>query len=405
MSKRSFREGNVSKNKVKANGKEYVYWVARISRPGTFEGRRQRDAKSFKTEKDAKDWLRDRLRHTPRKASKRLTVAEWVPEWLDGKQPQLKPRVRQRTEQIFRDHVNPIIGSIPLDQVTVDDVLRLLKAVQRKPGRGGKRMDSLKIYVTARGAFTDALQRDKIDSNPFVKVEAPDGREPNRTILSPEEATTLLKVIDHHPHAPLYVLGLGSGKRLGECLGVGWDCFTPDWSGVWVRQELQWLTDEFAYPDGQLHEDILRVLPYTAARDGKTKPYLVTPKGKVRLVPLASPIAAILKAYKLAQVNRHGIQPDNGLVFLSEQGTPLRPDNVDRDLVAFCKAAEVPSVTFHELRHSCNAALEALGVDAETRAAILGHAVDVNVKTYTSPHITTAQKQRAVDLLADLIPA
>src|SRR5579862_7300203 len=44
---------------------------------------------------------------------------------------------------------------------------------------------------------------------------------------------------------------------------------------------------------------------------------------------------------------------DNGLVFTTTLGTPLDPRNALRHFSRVLKAAEIPHIRFHDLRHSC----------------------------------------------------
>jgi len=403
MSRRRRPEGSVTKVLVKG---KYTYWQARLSRTGYFDGKRQREAHYFKTQAQANDWLRQQLRQGPRKAGERLTVEEWLPRWLDEKRPAYKPRVRERNEGVYRNHVIPVIGKIRLDQLTSDDVRRVLRRAETKTGRGGRALDPLKVYMVLRAALTDAYQAELIPNNPADRVRTPETRPSQRTTLTVGQATALLREIDHKPMAALLMLPLLTGMRSGETLGLTWDEVEDDWSLLHVRHELQWLRDAYARVGDRLHEDVVRAISYKPSRDGETRPFLVTPKGKLhsvpggkpenRAIPLAPIVAETLRALKVEQAGRLGIKAD-GLVFLTDQKTPYRPENANRALAQFCTAARVPVVTFHELRHSANSALEALKIDAETRAVLLGHRVDVNVNVYT--HITPEQRRSALELL------
>lgn len=325
------REGTVSKNTVTAaDGKWYTYWRARISRSGAYDGKRQRDSKSFKTEREANEWLRVQLRGAPRRAGEILTVAEWVKPWLDGKARPLKPKSRQRAEQIFKTHINPVFGHKRLDRVTVDDVLALLKAVRQKG-----LSDVNKVYMTGRSAFDDAKKRNKVPFNVFENVEAPPIRKAKVESLSEEQCTRLLIAINGDPLSPLFTLTLITGMRLGEVLGLTWDRVDLDRGRIEVRQALQWLRDDYANVDGKPHEDILRAIPYKAARAGETRPYLLTPKtaNSERDIYLADRLVTILRAHRAKQAER----------FVSSQtGWCLRPT---RERPTATRTLSVPSTS------------------------------------------------------------
>lgn len=77
------------------------------------------------------------------------------------------------------------------------------------------------------------------------------------------------------------------------------------------------------------------------------------------------------------------------LVFPSATGGLLSRHNFHRDVwrpllgrAGLLGADGLPLLRFHDLRHSANTVLREMGVDAVTRARILGHKPDVNETVY-----------------------
>ncbi|MCM2578851.1 tyrosine-type recombinase/integrase [Streptomyces meridianus] len=59
----------------------------------------------------------------------------------------------------------------------------------------------------------------------------------------------------------------------------------------------------------------------------------------------------------------------NGLIFVTREGRPIEPGNLNRDFSAVCKKAAINRrVRVHDLRHTCATLLLAQGVDARCRA-------------------------------------
>jgi integrase len=54
-------------------------------------------------------------------------------------------------------------------------------------------------------------------------------------------------------------------------------------------------------------------------------------------------------------------------------GTPIQPDDLSRELPKALAAAKLPTVRFHDLRHSCASLLLSLGVHAKLVQETLGH--------------------------------
>jgi integrase len=94
-------------------------------------------------------------------------------------------------------------------------------------------------------------------------------------------------------------------------------------------------------------------------------------------------VAAALAEHLAAQ------DPPSMLVFPSATGGLLSAGNFHRDVwrpllrrAGLTEAQGRPRLRFHDLRHSANTVLREAGVDAVTRARILGHKPDVNETVY-----------------------
>jgi integrase len=267
-----------------------------------------------------------------------------------------------------------------------------------------KGLDLNKIYMIGRSAFDDAVKRNKISFNPFVNVETPSPRKTETKTLTEDQARELLTTINGDPLSPLFTLTLVTGMRLGEVLGLTWDRVDLEQGKIEVRQGLQWLLKEHAYVDGRPHPEMLRAITYKPARDGATRPYLFTPKSEnsTRDIFLDDRLVKILKAHRVKQAEWFGIKAD-GLVFVTDQGTPYRPENIERALTEYAVKANLPErITPKSLRHSQSNFQRAMGIEAVTRAASLGHSSTVNLVTYS--HASEPELRKAATLSARLIP-
>jgi integrase len=261
--------------------------------------------------------------------------------------------------------------------------------------------------MIGRSAFDDAKRRMKISFNVFENIEAKEyaARTSSTQTLTEDQAVKLLTSINGDLLSPLFTLTLVTGMRLGEVLGLTWDRVDLEQGKIEVRQGLQWLLNEHANVDGRPHPEMLRAIPYKAARDGATKPYLFTPKSQnsSRDIYLDERLVNILKAHRVKQTERFGIK-SNGLVFVTDQNTPYRPENIERALTEYAHKANLPEgITPKSLRHSQSNFQRAMGIEAVTRAASLGHSSAVNLVTYS--HASETELRKAAELSARLIPA
>lgn len=82
------------------------------------------------------------------------------------------------------------------------------------------------------------------------------------------------------------------------------------------------------------------------------------------------------------------------MVFTSPIGTALDARNVTREFQALIKTANLPSMRFHDLRHTAATLLLAQGVDPRTIMETLGHSqISLTLNTYS--HVLPALQGEA----------
>ena len=84
---------------------------------------------------------------------------------------------------------------------------------------------------------------------------------------------------------------------------------------------------------------------------------------------------------------------DTGLVFVSDRGKILHPNNLDKMFRLSYEALNLPPIHFHDLRHCHVELLNALEVNPKAISQRLGHS-DVNVTLDTYTHLTPRIKQK-----------
>ena len=208
---------------------------------------------------------------------------------------------------------------------------------------------------------------------------------PKREMIlwTPHQAAAFLDVALPHRLYALFYLAMSTGMRRGELLGLRW----RDIKGgtLTVRQAL------------------------VKTKGGDVR--VETPKNnKTRSLGLAPDVLEVLARHKQQQEIERERAADVGapwpaydLVFSSEVGTPLYPDNPKRTLNKLCLAAGVPLVRLHDLRHLHSSVCIAQGVDPKMLADRLGHArASFTLDRYT--HLFEEQRQRNAVSLLDFIP-
>ena len=94
---------------------------------------------------------------------------------------------------------------------------------------------------------------------------------------------------------------------------------------------------------------------------------------------------------------------DQGLVFATQKGTLVNPSNLrKRSFAPLLKKAGLPSIRFHDLRHTCATLLLTSNVNPKIIPEMLGHAtIAITLDTYS--HVLTNMQSGATRALEDML--
>jgi integrase len=124
----------------------------------------------------------------------------------------------------------------------------------------------------------------------------------------------------------------------------------------------------------------------------------------VRLTELAVESLKEHLARQTEQVKRLGaLYEDQGLVFATERGTLVNPTNLrERSFAPLLKKAGLPTIRFHDLRHTCTTLLLSRNVNPKIVSKMLGHAtIATTLDTYS--HVLSTMQDNATRALQDAL--
>lgn len=201
------------------------------------------------------------------------------------------------------------------------------------------------------------------------------------TTLPPEQARSLLAAAAGNRLEALYVLALTTGLRQGELLALKWKNIDFDGSALEVRGTLQ-----------RVKAGLVVAEPKTA----KSR----------RRVDLSLAGLAALRQHKVCQAEERlrlgSAWQDNDFVFTDEEGAPIEATKFLRTSFApLLKAAGLPAMRFHDLRHTAASLLMGRGIHAKVVSEMLGHSqIAITLDLYS--HVTPTM-QREATLAMDAI--
>ena len=239
--------------------------------------------------------------------------------------------------------------------------------------------------------------------------------------FTPEQARSFLDAVAGHRLEALFSVAIALGLRQGEALGLQWPDVDLAAGVLHVRHALQRcggdpvtrrrlladrkrLKRELLGAAGghskraALHADLVAVRQQLKAVRATLR--LVEPKSvrSRRSIQMPALVVKALKAHRVRQLEERlaiGTRwADSGFVFTTSIGTPMDARNVTRAFSAVVRAANLPPVRFHDLRHTAASLLLAQGVAPRTIMETLGHSqISLTLDTYA--HIMPTLQQDA----------
>lgn len=384
---------------VVKRGKSWSY-VIRVADPETGVSK-PKWVSGFPTEEAAKA-ARDEARVAARRgeyvASNRMTVKQYLVEWLDAHQLEVKPSTHAGYTYLVEAYLIPRIGSRRLQALKPATLTRLYRELLEGGGRKGKPLSRRTVdyaFAVLRKALNDAVVVDRLlPSNPVERMKRPkrERKEP-RTVWDAVQLRAFLASASEHRLGAFYWLAAYTGARRGELLNLLWSDIDFDARTVNLRGS---------------------VGVYSGTRvEGSTK------GGRARVVSIDAGTVSVMKAHRRRQAEERliaGESWDGGdLVFRMGLGGPLFPDTVSqlmprliRDHNDSVKEAEQAGRTpppllepmrLHDLRHIHASMLLLAGVPVNVVAERLGH-VDASITLKVYAHVLKEQSTAAADIFA-----
>lgn len=329
----------------------------------------------------AKPWTIGSGPAHPPAATRRLTLATFIADWLEGVEATVRPRTFISYVQLCRDHIVPVVGAVPLAKVGPEHVMRLHAAIRAK-GR------SVKTVANAGGVLHSILQTAVryryIPHNPASLVRPPHHSRKEMRVLTAAQSRELVEHAEavNDPLAPLWALALGTGARQGELLGLRWVDLDVGKQLLHIRRSLIYVKgggDHVAEPKTPRSSRTIHLAPSLVAR-------LAAHRKSEAEAALASG-----RPYDLA-----------GFIFSRPDGRPLSGNIVGKAWPRALRRAGLPAVRFHDARHSVATQLLERGMSPRLVADLLGHS-NIATTLGTYGHSTASQHELAAAIMGEIL--
>ena len=296
----------------------------------------------------------------------KMTLSDWMDLWykeytFDKKYSTLKGYKAQ-----INKHIRPGIGKYNLSQLNPMILQRFFNHLS-EPNEKGKVLSpkSIKnVYIILSGILEQAVENEMISKNPCKKVKLPKVYNKQITPLTDKQVKDFLEIISTDEiYGTILRVIVFTGLRLGEAMGLTWDCVDFEKGALNINKQLQ----------------------RRPQKDGGSTLSSVK-SGKPRILKPAPFVMQLLKIRYTEQIMQKQRSEDlwlawsneeehkKALVFTNLQGGYLIPKRVYLHFKSAAVAIGAPDARVHDLRHTYAVLSLQNGDDIKTVQENLGHA-------------------------------
>ena len=307
----------------------------------------------------------------------RMTLGEWLDRWLaEYKDGTIRSGTLEGYRNYIENYIKPQLGGKQVSLITTQDVQRMYRRLKnggrvREDAEGSKRLSDSTvrhIHTMLHGAMKAAVQAHIIPKNPTENATVPKSNYKPMQVLNEQELDTFLQAVQKDDiWRDFFYTELMTGLRRGEICALMWRDFDAKAGTLGISRTL--------HSKGQ---------GIYALGDTKTS------QGN-RTIILPESVAALLRARKKASISQW-IFPQP-----TSPELPMNPGTAYRRLKTLLEEAGLPSIRFHDLRHTFATLALQNGMDVKTLSAMLGHvsaATTLDIYTHSTSDMQHAAARK-----------
>ena len=311
-----------------------------------------------------------------------ITLGEWLGRWLEEyKKPTLRPSTYAGYSKDIANHILPYLGAKKLTQLKTADIQkhynRLLESGRMKDngkGRGLSNATVRGIHMVLREALDSAVREGLIPKNPADGTSPPKIYRSEKQVLTKDQLETFMKLIEGDEEwYDFFYTEIITGMRQGEICGLRWEDFDREKRTLRVARSVDFENKEL-------------VIGETKTEDGKRTIYL--PDSLWRIL-----------------ADRHNQKASfSEWIFpnLVHPELPLNPSRAYRQLKKLLEIGGLPSIRFHDLRHTFTSHAANSGIAPKTLSEIVGHTkASFTLDHYA--HVTSDMQKNAANIVTNYI--
>ena len=273
-----------------------------------------------------------------------MTLREYIIFWQETyDKHQSRPTTYAAHNYVFKNHILPGLGDIPLSGLTSEMIGDFLEERRRfgnhRPGSSGLGEETMRhIHRLLQQCLDQAMRDGLISDNPARAFHYSKPKKVNADVLTPLEMEDYLDAAERLGYLPMFMLALTTGLRQGELIALKWS-------------------------DLDIESRTLTI----AEKRAVERRELVEYGSQTRSIRLTPEVVDLL-------IMEHSKHPSSPLMFMHPATLkPYSPQMVRRMHNEIIKEAGIDHIRYVDLRHTCAILALKNGMDTKELARMLGH--------------------------------
>lgn len=287
-------------------------------------------------------------------APEEMTVGEWLDTWLAEYLADVKQGTYNCYESLVRCHIKPAFGELHLSELRPPMIQKFYNQL-RTEGLSPKSIKN--IHGCFHRALDMAVRIEYLSKNPTSFCVIPRVVEKQVVPLDAPEQKRLFEALKDHPFESLFLTAIFTGMRVGELLGLTWECVDFEHELIHVNRQL-----------------------VQTRRKGQKYSFGTLKNGKTRVIAPAPFVMKVLKRHKIAQAEQRLIMGEMwnegefpGLVFTHPDGSHFSQPTIWKEFQKILADAGLQHHRVHDLRHTFAVNSIRAGDDIKTLQENMGH--------------------------------
>ena len=273
-----------------------------------------------------------------------MTLREYIIFWQETyDKHQSRPTTYAAHNYVFKNHILPGLGDIPLSELASEMIGDFLEERRRfgnhRPGSSGLGEETMRhIHRLLQQCLDQAIRDGLLTENPAKAFRYRKSTTVKANIMTPLEMEDYLDAAERLGYLPMFMLALTTGLRQSELIALKWS-------------------------DLDIESRTLTIAENRAV----VRRELVEYGSQTRSIRLTPEVVDLL-------IMEHNKHPSSPLMFMHPATQrPYSPQMVRRMHDEIIKAAGIDHIRYVDLRHTCAILALKNGMDTKELAQMLGH--------------------------------